>query len=58
METALEEFGKCDVDLNTVTQSYFVVEAMFEEENCRRKSATQRTQNFRRQCELSKGMEY
>jgi len=31
---------------------------MLEEENCWRKDATQSTQNFRRQCELLKGMEY
>jgi hypothetical protein len=30
---------------------------MFEEENCRRKNATQRTQNLQRQCELPKGIE-
>jgi hypothetical protein len=35
-----------------------VVETMLEEENCRRENATPRTQNFRRQCELPKGMEY
>jgi len=30
---------------------------MFVEENCRRKTATQHTQNFRRKCELPKRME-
>jgi len=31
---------------------------MLEKENCRRKNATQRTQNLRRQYEFPKGMEY
>jgi hypothetical protein len=44
--------------LHAAARRHCVVETMNEEENCRRKNAAERKENFRRQCEFPEGMEY